>query len=355
MTAQPIDDDEPWEPESRWNDPAAAERFGVRSWHELRATVGTTRPLFNDFIHQKGTFMVSAPANSGKTTLLNGAALAATQGWPYLGRDYLYPWRVRAAFFVGEALPNFRTQIAAWEIHHGIELADDAFLTITEPIDFSDHRVAADVGEFLRNHGVGLADIDPLINYHDGDENDSAHMGRVMRGINIMREQLILPAVALVAHHANAGGGIRGSKAIRDLTDVIYLATPDGPAGLRLVRDKNKFGPIPDTLHVKLERVVELGGLGVQAIDSVVATLSQKPLLQAPRIPASARTAWDTIRDNSVTDSYTKSELSRLLVERTETPRTATYRVIKELVEAGLLVVSEVAGTDMYSPRDGSR
>ena len=335
-----------WTP-YEWQDKAGAQRFEALTVSGLNNDVSSNSPVIANTIWSDSLQVLVGPANVGKSAVATAAALTIAQKLPFLGRQHVYPHiGFKPAILAGEAIGNVRNQALAWDIHHGDLLTDGDLITVPKTIDFSDHKIAAQLGNWLGEEEVGLVVIDPLVNYIGrGDENDSSHMAAVMRGIRIMAAELWCPNVVLVVHHANQAGGIRGSRVIRDLADVVYLVTADGPNTVKLKRDKNRFGVKDDTLYARLQHVADPS----QNIDSIVATVSQNRLRQAVCLTVSQSRAWDSIRDNFETEPVLKADLARHLVDHVGAARQNAYRVIDALAEAGKLTACQIDGKPAYT------
>jgi hypothetical protein len=339
-----------WEPH-KWNDENGARRYKALSFTSLVNDVGINWPIIDNTLWSDAIHTIAGPANVGKSAIGLAAVLSLSQGLPLLDRENVDGKPSRVAVLIGEAPANVRNQTLAWAIHHDVEPADSDVVGVTAPIDFSDPNVAGGLGDWLCEEEIGVVLIDPLINFIGrGDENDSSHMAAVMRGIRTLSERMWRPNLVVLIHHANASGDLRGSRVIRDLSDVLYLAAEDGPKGVQLRRSKNRFGIKDDILRARLQRVVEKPN----QVDSIVAISSQSGVRQPPRLSMSHLKAWDTIRDNSETKLFTKAELSKLFSDQGGIARASTYRAIEALVEAGYLIQSNAQGTAVYSIRGDS-
>jgi hypothetical protein len=329
----------------KWVDENGARRYRALSFHGLVNDVGVNQPVIANTFWTDALHGIIGPANVGKSAVGLAAVLSIGQVLPFLGRDNHLPRGGRVAVLIGEAPANVRSQAMAWDIHHDGKLGDSDLLTVQASIDFSDPNVGGALGDWLAEEEVGTVLIDPLINFIGrGDENDSSHMAAVMRGIRTMSEQLWAPNTVIFIHHANQSGDLRGSRVIRDLSDVLYMASEDGPKGVKLKRNKNRFGVKEDVLQARLQRVVDKDSY----VDSIVAILSQTALGQNLSLAPADRQAWDRIRDNPGTKFFTKAELARTFTD-SGLARSAAYRAIDALVEAGKLTESQINEKTAYN------
>jgi hypothetical protein len=78
---------------------------------------------------------------------------------------------------------------------------------------------------------IGLICFDPLISFHDGDENDNAQMRRTLDLIG--ETACIISATPFVLHHANKENGLRGATAIRDWSRILIKMESIGPQSAR--------------------------------------------------------------------------------------------------------------------------
>jgi hypothetical protein len=331
----------------KWNDETGARRYRALSFYGLVNDVGSNDPIIDNTFWSEGIHTIVGPANVGKSAVGLAAALSIGQQVPFLGRQHLGGHPHRVAVLIGEAPGNVRNQTLAWTIYNNDTLGDSDLLFVRAPIDFSDPKVSGALGDWLGEEEVGTVLIDPLINFIGrGDENDSSHMAAVMRGIRDMSDQLWMSGAIIVIHHANQSGDLRGSRVIRDLSDVVYIASEDGPRGVKLKRNKNRFGVKDDVLTARLQQIVEPSN----SVDSIVAILSQNALGQISSLAPADRQAWDRIRDNPGTKLFTKAELARTFTD-CGLARSAAYRAIDALVDAGKLTESQINGKTAYNVR----
>jgi hypothetical protein len=124
--------------------------------------------------------------------------------------------------------------------------------------------------------------LDPLVSYHDMDENDNAAMRTVLDCVTSICDQT--GCAVIICHHFNRQDSTRGAAAIRDWAANFLLLKPEGKFEgstiLKCVHDKSRnYETVPDFY---LERTTDLQFLRCQKpgkqseqIEAVVKALTE--------------------------------------------------------------------------------
>jgi RecA-family ATPase len=218
------------------------------NWNRLNVAeaLGQARPVL-DFVlpglpvRTVGTIV--APGATGKTQLLLQLAVSRCLGLPALGGLFPEAPPESVLFLAAEEQEVVMRQrlhdITNWLVEDGLfpsrmrsEVVDELHERLRLfPLSGRDVQLLSEgsytdslkhIGEL--GFGCRLVIVDPLRRFHDGDENDSSAMTRLVQGFE--RIAMDTKAAVLVAHHTNkaatlngqgeAQGAARGSSALTD-------------------------------------------------------------------------------------------------------------------------------------------
>jgi hypothetical protein len=135
-------------------------------------------------------------------------------------------------YLAGEGHRGINRRICAWHFAKGVSL-DEVPLAVSEyALNLTDAcelaRVAASVDEIASRAGAPvLIIVDTLHRHFEGDENDAADVGRLLRHLDLLREPY--KASLLLVHHTGHGAAdrARGTSSIRPTLDSEILVTRD--------------------------------------------------------------------------------------------------------------------------------
>lgn len=177
-----------------------------------------------------GLGLVAGPPKSGKTILGLQAAVSVAAGLPFLGFHTL---AARVLILSGEGGPELlrerlalmapvaaRDRIWCWWPQAGAGLKLD------------DARARGVLADYMTAQKIGLLVVDPLIRFHQLDENSTAEMARLMSCLHDLRQST--GAAILLIHHtrkagitsqAGSAGEARGSSVLHgDIDSALMLS-----------------------------------------------------------------------------------------------------------------------------------
>lgn len=221
--------------------------------------------------------MIYGDAAAGKTYLAIDLAVCLAAGVPWMGR-WQVPGPCKVLYFISEGRKKFFRRILAavngmgargYDVNSVYQLVNSNLIVCTEvPQLFAAdaERHAANYVEFWRGQGAPKIDILFIDTLHrasvGGDENSSRDAGIVVEAITTMQTQMNCAAVSV--HHANKGGGYRGSTAYRGNVDFVFKVegTHREPRKLEIdkMRDGEQDGPEEGRNYTALFQVDQVSG-----------------------------------------------------------------------------------------------
>lgn len=196
-----------------------------------------------DGILERGAFGLAwGQSAAGKTfVVVDMAASVATQT-PWHGRT------VRGGpviYLCGEGHRGVSRRLLAWQIARGISLdkaplfVSDAAAMLTSAADLA--RVIEAIDAIAKASGPPvLIIVDTMHRHFQGDENNSADIGRLMQHLDLLREPY--GSTLLIVHHSGHSDGerARGSSAIRPTLDAeIKVSRTDRVVTVKSMKSKD--------------------------------------------------------------------------------------------------------------------
>jgi AAA domain len=185
-----------------------------------RTFPSTDSMLGGNVLDKAGALLITGPQKVGKSLLATQLALSLASGQDFLGlgvgkRDYRV-LILQAEVSEKRMQERFVKQVTVYR--------DDARKRVLNACVYSsiklDHaQGVSTVHAWIDQHCPDLVIVDPLANFHTGDENEAQDMSRVTTALDDIRAKGI--AVALVHHHgkgssrnSNVGHKARGSSVL---------------------------------------------------------------------------------------------------------------------------------------------
>ena len=199
-----------------------------------------TTPIAAGFVDEGENVVIHAEGGVGKSLLMMSLAVSAAAKFPLLWGQFPIS-RQRTALFVqsenGRKCLNERAIKMCQgtpELARGFEniffAGREGGVELAGAVTKKSFR--EDIYTCVKESGLKIDIIvfDPLISYHDADENDNSRMRTTLDCISEIGARL--NADPFVVHHDNRMGAIRGASAIKDWSrHVIHIF----PAGYRLI------------------------------------------------------------------------------------------------------------------------
>lgn len=229
------------------------EHWGYVSLDEIYMTKPESKPIIDGILHEDEPIIIYSDGGVGKSLLTQDIAMHLGAGRPDIWDRFSIPKHGATLFIQSEnswSVMNQRTHmkcagnpdlkggfqnIFCPKIHESIQVA--GFVT--------DEKFRNQIYELVKRIEteneckITLIIFDPLISYHEGEENDNSRMRTALDCISEIARRI--KATPAVLHHANKGGGIRAATAIRDWArNVIKLtdATYRGEKRIKLINEK---------------------------------------------------------------------------------------------------------------------
>lgn len=203
-------------------------------------------------------------STAGKTFAALDMAWAIAQGRPWCGRRVK---RCPVLYVALEGVHGFRKRmVAASRVHGGTEghfarLKVNVSLVRAENGKMGADLIVSAFKQLLADAGAanGLIIVDTMARAMAGDnENDTADVMHFFEHRTGYIRQAT-GAAALIVHHSNRAGSVRGSSAAKASTDVMIRAERDDKGGARrLIAEKVKDG-IEGTLLTYRLKIIDLG------------------------------------------------------------------------------------------------
>ncbi len=210
-------------------------------------------PIAKGFLNEDEQTIIFAPGGTGKSLLVQDTSMALACNFERLWGKFEIP-KPRTSLFIQSEngrLPVYQRVSMKCEGNpdYIVGLQNIIFAGRHNSIQVaghvSDQQFRDDLIEFAKRATQELEakiDIvvwDPLISYHDAEENDNSRMRTTLDHISEVSNDI--GATPIVIHHANKEGGIRGASAIFDWArNIIKLedASYKGEKRIKLTHEK---------------------------------------------------------------------------------------------------------------------
>lgn len=172
--------------------------------------------------------LVFGDAGTKKTWTTLALAVCASTGQPFLGMRT----QRRPVLLIDEESGRRRLNMRLGEVLRGYGAGEDTPIAYTtlEAFNLRDHADVEHVRAAIAETCAGLVVIDALMDIMPGaDENAVKDVVPVLIALRKLAEQT--QAAIVLIHHANKGGGYRGSSAIKGAVDLALMceSQPDSP------------------------------------------------------------------------------------------------------------------------------
>ena len=240
---------------------------------------------------------------------LEADCMAVAFGDPGTGKSFIgidigacvatgMPWHgyrtqtAAVAYIAGEGRNGLARRRRAWEIRHGIDLAEHPFYVSNRAAALTDEIGALEVrnaaAEIAAEQGApGLIIVDTLArNFGPADENSTADMNAFVAALDALRADY--GATVLVIHHTGHGdkSRSRGSMVLKAAIDAEYRLDKDESGVVRMEATKMKDAKAPEPIAFRIN-TVELGFSDDEGEPVTSAILDRVDYTAAPK-PAKA-------------------------------------------------------------------
>lgn len=296
------------------------------------------------FIKDTLAALVGKPS-SGKSLISLSLAASIATGADWFGHK---TQKGTVVYLAGEGQWGISRRLMAWSKHHNISL-DEADLYLSDHAVMVDQPKAivdtADAIRALSDTPPSLIVIDTLHRSFSGDENSASDMAAFIQGCDYLRTQFP-NAVVLVVHHSGHGNEVRarGSSSFHAALDTSY--TVEGADSVKVMtQNKTKDGKPAQPINFVVKEVdiyethegVEQS-ITIEQTNDTAATVKQLSKSLAFAIQTFAAVSYRHKVDLS---RWRDEYYTRHHGESSEAKKKAFSRVRKDLVEAGIMRVSE--------------
>jgi AAA domain len=277
-------------------------------------------PLIAETIDRRTVAVIAGHYGTCKSFLAQAWTGSITTGRPWMGRPVDTDGG-RVLYVAAEGAHGLNQRFAAWEYawNQRKRIPRERLTVIPRPVNL---MRADDVAELCAMAvGVDLVIVDTLARCMVGaDENSARDIGLVVDALYRVRDATGDGSVLGLHHTGKDRATIRGSSALEDGVDTVYLSEGD-VRNLTVKRTKRKDGPTDDELQFQLNPVDGTSS----------AVLSR--LVENVRITDSETKILSHIRSHYATIPFTRAEL----VKTSEVSQATVYRAVTTLVDLGKL------------------
>jgi hypothetical protein len=205
--------------------------------------------LIENIIEAGTTNSTFGPSGSGKSFVELDKALCIATGKDWNGHKIVRPGAV--LILAGEGRGGIYRRIKAWTQYHKIEPATLTNVFISEHTLVMDGSNTDEICSEVSDLKISYLLIDTLARHIDGNENDTADMGKFISAIDELRDRL--NTTITVVHHTGLNDSTRGrgSSAFKAALDSEILCK-DGV----LEWTKTKDMDVPEQIFFKLEKLI---------------------------------------------------------------------------------------------------
>ncbi len=255
--------------------------------------------------------LISGPPKVKKSFLAANLAISLAHGRSFAGFKIESPQRVMLISAEGGRTPNKKRLQQMWHSWPSPQIASGRFhgtFAWTQPLDSQEGE--NELKAALACYTPDVLILDPLVRFHQGEENSATDMGRFFRLLRGMMKESHF-AVILIHHSGkNPEQGARGSSAIHAEYDSAIQMKKDGDGAVLVFDLRHEDTPANRTLRFNTET------LWFEAV-------SENIIVQLLRKCGSA---------------MSKKELTELIVAKGVTKSTGyAYKLISQAKKGGLL------------------
>lgn len=243
--------------------------------------------LVDELMEEQSLALLFAAPSSGKSFLALGWGASISTGTPWMGREVK---QGPVFYLAGEGHAGLSRRWRAWELHHGVSLADAPLFVSKVPASLMDVASAASVVKAIETlqlvHGQpALIVIDTFArNMGAGDENSNADIGLFVNHIDQMR--LTLGCAVLLVHHTGhmEKDRARGGSALNAAMDASFQLEKKVGETIELTQRKAKESELSKPLLFELKQVPLPEWLDSKGREMLSAVLVEKDSGQAERM-----------------------------------------------------------------------
>lgn len=281
-----------------------------------------------DRIIARGTVVVvGGDGGVGKSATLLELSGCVAKGTPFLGEFPATQGRV--LYVAAEGRSGYGPRLNALQKAHGL-IPEDRFALVDDGLSLTSEASVTQLCNLVARDGYDLVILDTLSQLAAVEsENDAAEMARVLGQAKRISDAKPGTTVIIVAHTNKASGKLRGSSAIRDNVDAVWMlrGTRDAFSLSNRAEHGGKMRDGEPLIVHGLSLVPAFGSVVVKA--AVSFDEASTPAIQR------VRTLANEIEDGA---EYTTAELREMILKLDPGRSEATIgRTVKGLVADGIL------------------
>jgi hypothetical protein len=218
--------------------PDTPPRFNFEPVHSFSSA--TALPwIIKGVLPKAGMGVVYGASGSGKSFAVLDMSMAIAQGLPWRGKRTK---QGRVAYIAAEGADGFRKRVAAYALHHGVDLTNVPMTVLNAAPNLLEKQDAVDVAKGIKaSGGADLIIVDTFAQTTPGaNENAGEDVGKALGYCKRIHE--VTGAMVLLIHHSgkDATKGARGWSGLRAAADAEIEVVREGDArALRLTKSKD--------------------------------------------------------------------------------------------------------------------
>jgi hypothetical protein len=320
---------------------------------EVMACKRSSQPLITDILDEDECCIIVGPSGAGKSALTLGISLAgAALQKPTWGLSAFEVRKSFATLFVQSenSIVHTKNRINLILKHNPeLEKGKDGIFILGRGNDcmltgeLSDPKFQALLIDFLIECNVKVLVIDPLISFHNKNENDNAEMRKELDCLKVVCR--IAGVSVILVHHAAKGHtaenkGGRGASAIGDWADRIIFVNRESKDGKELLlltcqksRNSAMFKPFYiDITDFKFERASSVGDEKTDVVMKALDALGGEAKTQEELAKKVMELAPGRISDSTAKRAIKKA-VDACLIDVIGTGKSKIYRSLEQAEE----------------------
>lgn len=217
--------------------------------------------LIDGIIPRGGVVGLYGPPGEGKSFVGLDMAVCVSAGIPWQGHD---TYGGMAVYIAAEGGVGITKRVKALGLKYNLTADQIDVAWLTESISVVGDDSADDIDRLFKRIDDEIHDqpvliiVDTLARCFEGNENETADMGRFVKGLDRMR--LAYGATVMFIHHTNAGGTReRGNGSLRGAADTMIEISRDGEtSNVTVSCDKQKDAVEFDPIELQFQIVPEV-------------------------------------------------------------------------------------------------
>lgn len=209
-------------------------------------------PLIVDTIERGTIAMIAGDTQTYKSFLVLDWAGCIASGRPWMGRDVPKPSKV--LYICAEGANGIYARMDAWQRSRMAELDD--FFVMPDPVNMGNRAQMMRLAEDVRDCEIGFVIFDTWNMCTIGiDENAASEVNGVIANLKLIRDATPGGNATVIHHTGRDPGRERGSAAIKQGFDTLYIGEGGNGDAVDYRREKRKDGKREDAFKLGLRLV----------------------------------------------------------------------------------------------------